>query len=88
MQPTQHVEKIYVPHKAKKTEFLTGTPKEVAAKLVEKLKFEARVNLTMKILVITEQREGKWNNISFETLVAAQQIAKHTNGTSHAPGHR
>jgi len=40
---TQHVEKIYVPTKTKKTEFLTGTPKEVAAKLVEKLKFEARV---------------------------------------------
>jgi electron transfer flavoprotein alpha subunit len=29
----------------------------------------------MKILVITEQREGKWNPVSFETLVAAQQIA-------------
>ena len=29
----------------------------------------------MKILVITEQRQGKWNNASFETLVAAQQIA-------------
>ena len=29
------------PTKTKKTEFLTGTPKEVAAKLVEKLKFEA-----------------------------------------------
>jgi electron transfer flavoprotein beta subunit len=41
--PTQKVEKIYVPVKTKKTEFLTGTPKEVAAKLVEKLKFEARV---------------------------------------------
>ncbi len=40
---TQKVEKIYVPVKTKKTEFLTGTPKEVAAKLVEKLKFEARV---------------------------------------------
>jgi electron transfer flavoprotein beta subunit len=37
------VEKIYVPTKTKKTEFLTGTPKEVAGKLVEKLKFEARV---------------------------------------------
>jgi electron transfer flavoprotein beta subunit len=42
-EPTQRVEKIYVPTKSKKTEFLTGTPKEVAAKLVEKLKFEARV---------------------------------------------
>jgi len=40
---TQKVEKIYVPVKSKKTEFLTGPPKEVAAKLVEKLKFEARV---------------------------------------------
>jgi electron transfer flavoprotein alpha subunit len=29
----------------------------------------------MKILVITEQREGKWNPVSFETLVAAQQLA-------------
>ena len=43
VQPTQKVEKIYVPTKTKKTEFLTGTPKEAAAKLVEKLKFEARV---------------------------------------------
>ena len=42
-EPTQRVEKIYVPTKTKKTEFLTGTPKEVAGKLVEKLKFEARV---------------------------------------------
>src|SRR5579883_870574 len=40
---TQKIEKIYVPTKTKKTEFLTGPPKEVAAKLVEKLKFEARV---------------------------------------------
>jgi len=40
---TQKIEKIYVPTKTKKTEFLTGTPKEAAAKLVEKLKFEARV---------------------------------------------
>jgi electron transfer flavoprotein beta subunit len=43
VEPTQRVEKIYVPTKTKKTEFLAGTPKEVAAKLVEKLKFEARV---------------------------------------------
>ena len=35
----------------------------------------------MNILVITEQRQGKWNNASFETLAAAQQIAK---GTSSA----
>ena len=43
VEPTQKIEKIYVPVKTKKTEFLTGTPKEMAAKLVEKLKFEARV---------------------------------------------
>jgi electron transfer flavoprotein beta subunit len=43
VEPTQRVGKIYVPTKTKKTEFLTGQPKEVAAKLVEKLKFEARV---------------------------------------------
>jgi electron transfer flavoprotein alpha subunit len=32
----------------------------------------------MKVLLITEQREGKWNNVSFETLAAAQQIASQT----------
>src|SRR5450759_1335821 len=37
-EPTQRVERIYVPSKTKKTEFLTGTPKEAAAKLLEKLK--------------------------------------------------
>ena len=41
--PTQRIERIYVPTKTKKTEFLTGTPKEAAAKLLEKLKHEARV---------------------------------------------
>jgi electron transfer flavoprotein alpha subunit len=35
----------------------------------------------MKILVITEQRQGKWNNTSFETLVAARQIAEATSGS-------
>ena len=40
---TQKIEKIYVPTKTKKTEFLTGTPAEMATKLVEKLKFDARV---------------------------------------------
>jgi len=41
--PTQRVELIYVPQKTKKTEFITGQPKEIAAKLVEKLRHEARV---------------------------------------------
>lgn len=35
----------------------------------------------MKILVIAEQRQGKWNNTSFETLAAAQQIGKDISGT-------
>ncbi len=42
-QATEHVERIYVPQKTKKTEFITGTPKEAAAKLIEKLRHEARV---------------------------------------------
>ena len=41
--PTQKLERIYVPTKTKKTEMLTGTAREAAAKLVEKLKHEARV---------------------------------------------
>ncbi len=35
----------------------------------------------MKILVITEQRQGKLNNTSFETLVAAQEIAAANSGS-------
>ena len=38
----------------------------------------------MKILVVTEQRQGKWNNASFETLAAAQQIVADTGGTVSA----
>jgi electron transfer flavoprotein alpha subunit len=38
----------------------------------------------MKILVVTEQRQGKWNNTSFETLAAAQQIATDTSSTMSA----
>lgn len=34
----------------------------------------------MKILLITEQREGKWNKVSFEALAAAQQIASEAKG--------
>ena len=37
--------------------------------------------LDMKILLITEQREGKLNKVSFETLAAAQQIVQQTKGT-------
>jgi electron transfer flavoprotein alpha subunit len=35
----------------------------------------------MKILVITEQRDGKWNPVSSETLVAGQQIAAEQPGS-------
>ncbi|MGH9729224.1 MAG: electron transfer flavoprotein subunit alpha/FixB family protein, partial [Candidatus Acidiferrales bacterium] len=35
----------------------------------------------MKILLITEQRDAKWNKVSFETLAAAQQIATEAKGS-------
>jgi electron transfer flavoprotein alpha subunit len=38
----------------------------------------------MKILVIAEQRQRTWNNASFETLAAAQQIAAALSGTVSA----
>jgi|SRR5579862_142718 len=38
----------------------------------------------MKILVITEQRQGKWNNASFETLAAAQQMTADSGSVSAA----
>jgi electron transfer flavoprotein alpha subunit len=40
--------------------------------------------LHMKILLITEQRDAKWNKVSFETLAAAQQIAQQTKGSISA----
>ena len=38
-----NVERVYLPQKSKQTQMFEGPAKEVAAKLVEKLKFEARV---------------------------------------------
>ena len=38
-----NVERVYLPQKSKQTQLFEGPAKEVAAKLVEKLKFEARV---------------------------------------------
>src|SRR6201987_3317651 len=35
----------------------------------------------MKILLVTEQREGKFNKVSFETLAAAQKIGQHPKGS-------
>ena len=40
---SQAVERLYTPLKTKETQFLEGSPREVAEKLTEKLKFEARV---------------------------------------------
>jgi electron transfer flavoprotein beta subunit len=37
------LERVSLPHKQKSTQILSGTPKEAATTLVEKLKFEARV---------------------------------------------
>jgi len=37
------LERVTLPHKQKSTQILSGSPKEAAAALVEKLKFEARV---------------------------------------------
>jgi electron transfer flavoprotein beta subunit len=39
----QKIERLYIPHKTKNTEFLEGPPAEVAKKLVEKLRNEVRV---------------------------------------------
>jgi len=40
---TIHLERIYLPEKSKRTQILDGAPQQAAAKLVEKLRFEARV---------------------------------------------
>jgi len=37
------LDRVYMPEKQKKTEMLTGSSDEIAAKIVEKLKFEVRV---------------------------------------------
>ena len=42
-EPTQKIERVYVPQKTKKTEYLNGSAQEAAAALIEKLRHEARV---------------------------------------------
>ena len=37
------LERVYLPEKQKRTEMLTGSAAEIAAQIVEKLKFEVRV---------------------------------------------
>ena len=41
--PAIELTRLYLPEKQKQTEMLTGTPAEIAARLVDKLKFEVRV---------------------------------------------
>jgi len=43
LSPRQRISRVYVPVRATQTQFLQGVPKEMAARLVDKLKNEARV---------------------------------------------
>jgi electron transfer flavoprotein beta subunit len=43
LRPAQIIERAYLPEKTKRTEIIEGKPAEAAAKLVEKLRFDARV---------------------------------------------
>jgi electron transfer flavoprotein beta subunit len=42
-QPAATFDKVYLPHRSKQSQILSGDPNDVARQLVEKLKFEARV---------------------------------------------
>jgi electron transfer flavoprotein beta subunit len=41
--PTVSIERVYLPERTKQTQLIEGSPREAAAKLVQKLRFEARV---------------------------------------------
>ena len=41
--PSITMSRVYLPERTKQTQLFEGTPKEAAAKLIEKLRFEARV---------------------------------------------
>ena len=41
--PTTVIERVYLPQRTKQTQLIEGSAKEAAAKLVEKLRFEARI---------------------------------------------
>ncbi len=41
--PVLEIARVYLPERSKQTQLFEGSPKEAAAKLVEKLKFEARI---------------------------------------------
>lgn len=40
---TASIERVYLPQRTKQTQLIEGSPREAAAKLVEKLRFEARI---------------------------------------------
>jgi len=42
-EPSIEISRVYLPRKTKQTEVLDGSPREAAARLVERLKFEARI---------------------------------------------
>jgi electron transfer flavoprotein beta subunit len=42
-QSSTHLERVYLPEKKKQSQLFTGDPKQAAAHLAEKLKFEARI---------------------------------------------
>ena len=69
----QKIVSLYVPEKGKKTQMIGGSPAEAAKELVRQLREEARV--ICMILVIAEQRGGKLNRATWETIAAAQQLA-------------
>jgi electron transfer flavoprotein beta subunit len=41
--PAASIERVYLPQRSKQTQMIEGSAKEAATKLVEKLRFEARV---------------------------------------------
>jgi electron transfer flavoprotein beta subunit len=41
--PTASIQRVYLPERTKQTQLIEGSPREAAAKLVEKLRFEVRV---------------------------------------------
>jgi electron transfer flavoprotein beta subunit len=43
LKPEQTIDRAYLPEKTKRTEIIEGKPAEAAAKLIEKLRFDARV---------------------------------------------
>ena len=43
LKPNQIIERTYLPEKTKRTEIIEGKPADAAAKLIEKLRFDARV---------------------------------------------